>query len=107
MRSAKVLLHEQPVGSVWENEEGFFFQYAPEYAARADARPVSLTLPVRVENYSSDAILPFFDGLIPEGWLLQIAENHWKIGARDRVGLLFACCRDCIGAVSIQPDSGP
>ena len=101
MRTAQVLLHDCAVGSVWEDENGFFFQYLPEFVAEKDARPVSLTLPVRLEKYHSDSILPFFDGLIPEGWLLEIAENYWKINPRDRVGLLFACCRDCIGAVSI------
>ena len=47
-------------------------------------------------------MLPFFDGLIPEGWLLEIAEDTWKINPRDRFGLLLACCRSCIGAVSIR-----
>lgn len=103
MRRAKVLLHDRAVGMVWENENGFHFQYLPEHLASSD-RAVSLTLPLRQEAYHSDSILPFFDGLIPEGWLLQIAENHWKINPRDRVGLLFACCRDCIGAVSIEPE---
>ena len=42
-----------------------------------------------------------FDGLIPEGWLLNIAENNWKINQRDRMSLLLACCKDCIGAVSV------
>ena len=46
---------------------------------------------------------PFFDGLIPEGWLLDIAQKNWKIDSRDRMALLPACCRDCIGAVSIEP----
>jgi serine/threonine-protein kinase HipA len=45
----------------------------------------------------------FFDGLIPEGWLLRIAEKNWKLNERDRMGLLLACCKDCIGAVSIEP----
>ena len=45
----------------------------------------------------------FFDGLIPEGWLLNIAEQSWKISARDRFSLLLACCKDCIGNVSITP----
>jgi serine/threonine-protein kinase HipA len=93
------------VGDVWENEHGFFFQYLPEYVQTANAKAVSLTMPVRQEPYSSNAILPFFDGLIPEGWLLQIAETYWKINPRDRVGLLFACCHDCIGAVSIMPEN--
>jgi hypothetical protein len=45
----------------------------------------------------------FFDGLIPEGWLLEIAEKTWKIDPRDRMGLLLACCRDCIGAAGVVP----
>ena len=48
-------------------------------------------------------LFPFFDGLIPEGWLLNIAEKNWKLKPRDRMGLLMACCLDCIGAVSINP----
>ena len=47
-------------------------------------------------------LFPFFDGLIPEGWLLDIAEKNWKLNQRDRMGLLMACCADCIGAVSVH-----
>ena len=39
---------------------------------------------------------------IPEGWLLDIAEETWKLNPRDRMGLLLACCRDCIGAASVR-----
>ena len=46
-------------------------------------------------------LFPFFDGLIPEGWLLDIAEQSWKISSRDRMALLLACCKDCIGDVSV------
>jgi serine/threonine-protein kinase HipA len=46
-------------------------------------------------------LFPFFDGLIPEGWLLNIAQEHWKIDPRDRMALLVACCKDCIGVVSV------
>ncbi len=45
----------------------------------------------------------FFEGLIPEGWLLDIASENWRINKNDRMGLLLACCRDCIGAVSVEP----
>jgi serine/threonine-protein kinase HipA len=47
-------------------------------------------------------IITFFDGLIPEGWLLDIAEKNWKLNPRDRMSLLIACCEDCIGAISIH-----
>jgi serine/threonine-protein kinase HipA len=47
-------------------------------------------------------MIPFFDNLIPEGWLLEIAERNWKINPRDRMGLLLAFCKDTIGAISIE-----
>ncbi len=63
--------------------------------------PVSLTLPLTRRPYKSRVMIAFFDGLIPEGWLLNIAEQNWKINNKDRMSLLLACCKDCIGAVSI------
>jgi serine/threonine-protein kinase HipA len=104
MRKAQVFVHSRLAGEVWEDENGFHFGYLPEYLASSAAAAVSLTLPLTDASYHSDSILPFFDGLIPEGWLLEIAEDVWKINPRDRVGLLFACCGDCIGAVSIIPE---
>ena len=83
------------------------FLYDSGYLENRENEPVSLTLPKREEPYTSKIMFPFFDGLIPEGWLLEIAEKIWKIDARDRMGLLLACCRDCIGAVSIVNDTNP
>jgi len=105
MRKAKVYFHGRPAGVLSEVEEGYMFLYDPEYLVDKEAEPVSLTLVKRNEPYISKVMFPFFDGLIPEGWLLDIAEKNWKISARDRMGLLLACCRDCIGAVSIIDES--
>ena len=105
MKKAKVLFHDKPAGILSETEEGYEFLYYQEYVANSKTDPVSLTLPKRTEPYISKIMFPFFDGLIPEGWLLDLAEKNWKIDARDRMGLLLACCRDCIGAVSIFDDS--
>jgi serine/threonine-protein kinase HipA len=44
----------------------------------------------------------FFDGLIPEGWLLAISEENWKVDRRDRMGLLLSVCADPIGSVSVR-----
>ena len=68
---------------------------------------MSLTLPLSDEPYHETVLFPFFDGLIPEGWLLNIAESSWKINQRDRMSLLLACCKDCIGAVSVIPVEEP
>ena len=107
MRKANVLFHDKPAGILSETEEGYMFLYDSGYLENSESEPVSLTLPKRKEPYISKMMFPFFDGLIPEGWLLDIVEKNWKIDARDRMGLLLACCRDCIGAVSIIDDSNP
>jgi len=102
-RKASVLVGDVLAGSLVETDEGYTFRYDTEYIARPDAVPVSLTLPLTGKPYQHTILFPFFDGLIPEGWLLDIAERNWKLRSNDRFGLLLACCQDCIGAVSIVP----
>ena len=105
MRKAKVYLHNELAGLLTESEDGYTFKYDINYLTRSSAKPVSLTHPLQDKPFVSKTMFPFFDGLIPEGWLLEIAEKNWKLNARDRMGLLLACCRDCIGAVSIEEDN--
>lgn len=103
MRKADILLHDHSVGILEELEHGYRFTYHAEYSRIPGSEPVSLLLPLRAEPYEDKRLFPFFDGLIPEGWLLEIAETTWKLNPRDRMGLLLACCRDCIGAVGVKP----
>lgn len=63
---------------------------------------MSLTLPLTKEMYNSKTLFPFFDGLIPEGWLLGVVSRNWKINVSDRFGLLLVACKDAIGNVSIR-----
>ena len=98
-------MHNELSGLLTEDEEGYSFRYDENYLTGSMAKPVSLTLPLQDKPFVSKTMFPFFDGLIPEGWLLEIAEKNWKLNARDRMGLLLACCKDCIGAVSIEEDN--
>lgn len=101
MRKAKVYMHNHLAGELTETDEGYLFIYGKDYIESDTAVAVSLTLPLSGKSYESTTMFPFFDGLIPEGWLLDIAEKNWKLKERDRMGLLLACCKDCIGGVSI------
>lgn len=103
MRKAEIQYNNQTAGWLVQDEDGYHFAYDQRYLVADKAEPVSLTLPLQVEPYHSNVLFPFFDGLIPEGWLLDIAEKNWKLNPRDRMGLLLACCKDCIGAVSVHP----
>ena len=103
MRLGAVYLCDSLAGILTEDENGYSFRYEEGYLSQPDALPVSLTLPLRPEPFESRVLFPFFDGLIPEGWLLSIAERNWKIRRHDRMALLLTCCSDCIGNVSIIP----
>ena len=90
-------------GILKETDEGYEFSYDEEYLADAASAPVSLTLPLTDKPYHSNVLFPFFDGLIPEGWLLDVALRNTDISELDRFALLLLCCKDCIGAVSVIP----
>lgn len=101
MRKAKVLMNDEVAGYLSETEDGYNFSYNDNYLNSKNAQAISLALPLTAQPHYSKTMIPFFDGLIPEGWLLEVAEKNWKLHTRDRMGLLLACCKDCIGAVSI------
>ena len=101
-RRGEVYVFEAPAGIIEETDAGeYVFQYSDAYLARPDAVGVSLTLPLRREPYVADQLFAFFDGLIPEGWLLDLYAKNWKLNTGDRMALLLAACRDCIGAVAV------
>lgn len=101
MKKGLVYKKNKLAGTVWEDENGYGFKYSEAYLKNPIYGTVSKTLPLRAEAFTSIIMLPFFDGLIPEGWLLQIAIDNWKLNPRDRMNLLLTLCKDCIGDVSI------
>ena len=103
MRRAKIYYQSQLAGVLSEEDTGYRFVYDNDYLRQPKAIPISLTMPLSQKEFESNVLFPFFDGLIPEGWLLDISVQNWKLDPRDRMGLLMTCCRDCIGAVSVEP----
>lgn len=104
-RIGQVFFYEKLAGIISENENGYFFQYDEQYLNQENTQAISLTLPLQKQTFHENILFPFFDGLIPEGWLMDIAVENWKLNYRDRMGLLLTVCQDCIGAVSIIPQT--
>jgi len=105
MKKALIYFRDVLAGRLAETDDGYVFQYETTYLARPQANPISLTLPLREEAYQSPMLFPFFDGLIPEGWLLDVAIRNTDISILNRMSLLMLCCKDCIGAVSVIADN--
>ena len=100
-RKANIYFGSKLAGMLEETDDSYVFTYSTEYLIDSSNLPISLTLPLRSEPFASKHLFPFFDGLIPEGWLLSIVEKNWKVNPRDRMGLLLVACHDCIGSVSV------
>jgi serine/threonine-protein kinase HipA len=104
MRKANIYYQDIYAGLLVETDDGEYeFTYDKEYVKNFPDRFLTFTMPVSQSTYRSNRLFPFFEGLIPEGWLLEIASKSWKINQSDRMGLLLACCKNCIGAVSVIP----
>lgn len=103
-RKAYVTVRNVFAGILSETDSGYRFAYDEDYLKSENASPVSLTLPLRDEPYDSGTLFPFFDGLIPEGWLLGVVSRNWKIDTKDRFGLLLVACKDGIGNVRIAEE---
>lgn len=101
-RTAYIYVRNVFAGKLCETDEGYSFSYDEQYLYSENASAVSLTMPLSDAVYTSKTLFPFFDGLIPEGWLLGIVSRNWKIDAKDRFGLLLVACKDGIGNVSIR-----
>lgn len=103
MRQAEIYRKGILAGLLTEDGGEYRFCYDSTYLQRDNAMPVSLTLPLQTEAFVSPVLFPFFDGLIPEGWLLDVALRNTDISILDRMSLLLLCCKDCIGSVSVVP----
>lgn len=104
MRKAKILYKDFFAGILTETDDGeYVFEYDEDYITNHSKQFICFSMPVMEKKYIENKLFPFFDGLIPEGWLLDIATKNWKLNANDRMGLLLSCCRSCIGAVSVEP----
>lgn len=104
MRQATIYYEDIPAGTLTETDEGEYqFVYNKAYIRGYPEQFLTFTMPVTERPYTSQRLFPFFEGLIPEGWLLDIVSKNWKLNPADRMGLLLLCCRNCIGAVSVHP----
>lgn len=100
MRRAEVFMQGKPAGTLEEIEKGklYRFTYNDDYAGF----PVSLTMPVRERSFDFDRFPPFFDGLLPEGVLLEALLKRRKIDRNDYFSQIVAVGEDLVGAVTVR-----
>lgn len=101
LRNALVFYREELAGHIRETKEGYVFEYNREFLKKGI--PISISLPPREEPYRSKELFPFFKGLLPEGWYLDIVSATQKVDSRDSFGILLSTTSvDTIGAVTVR-----
>ena len=100
MREARVFQQNVLAGILRENADGSYeFHYHPQY----QGTPISLTMPVRPQAYSYERFPPFFEGLLPEGFMLNALLRKSKLDADDFLGQLLRVGGDLVGSVTVKP----
>ena len=100
MRTAMTYMHSKPAGILEELDQGklYRFSYLKEYKGE----PISLIMPVRESPYEFDGFPPFFDGLLPEGSMLEGLLRQMKIDRKDMFSQLLAVGHEMVGAVTVE-----
>ena len=100
MRKAKVYMQKSLAGYLIEEERNrsYKFLYEEEYIGL----PVSLTMPVEIKEFHFSSFPPFFEGLLPEGVLLDGLLRIKKIDKEDYFSQILATGSDLVGAVSVE-----
>jgi len=100
VRRAEVSMHGMPAGVLEEIEVGRKYRFV--YLENYQGPPVSLTMPVEQKEFIFDHFPPYFDGLLPEGILLEGLLKQRKIDKYDYLGQLIAVGNDLVGAATVQ-----
>lgn len=99
MRKANVLVHGVHAGILEELDKGKYqFIYSDNYYGA----PMSLTMPLINKVYNFDVFPPFFEGLLPEGMMLEALLRKCKLDRNDYFGQLILVGHDVVGAVTIE-----
>lgn len=89
------------------NRAGVLIEVSPaeyyfEYDEKYDGEAVSLTMPLNNKKYGYKSFPPFFEGLLPEGVMLEGLLKIAKIDKKDYFSQLIATGNDLVGAVTVK-----
>ena len=102
MRKAGVQQQGRLAGVLEEiDRQHYRFTYAPGY----NGPPVSLALPVRALPYEFERFPAVFEGLLPEGQLLEALLRQCKVDRQDMLTQLLLVGTDVPGSLTITQAS--
>ncbi len=100
MKKANVFVNGHLAGCLeeWEPGHHYKFRYQTDY----EGPPVSLTMPTSESEYTYNRFPPFFDGVLPEGIMLEGLLKQNKIDRLDYFSQLMTVGNDLVGSVTVK-----
>ncbi len=84
------------------------FQYHLSWLERENARPISLSMPMREKTYSGDVVSHFFDNLLPDNdKILDRIQKEFGADSKRSFDLLYHIGADCVGALQFLREEIP
>ncbi|PCI95949.1 toxin HipA [Candidatus Aerophobetes bacterium] len=97
---AKIFVDQELAGHLEKLDKGYRFTYLSNYQGQS----VSLTMPVTKSYYDYETFPPFFDGLLPEGIMLEALLKQGKLDRSDLFGQLITVGGDLVGNVTVEAE---
>ncbi len=97
------------VGTLEKHKNGAHtFQYDKSWISNAVARPLSLSLKLQLPTITSDAVINYFDNLLPDS--PQVRDRivaRYKASSKQPFDLLKEIGKDSVGAIALLPPELP
>ncbi|NIG76074.1 type II toxin-antitoxin system HipA family toxin [Klebsiella sp. Ap-873] len=105
MKRLSVYMNGYLVGQlVQENSGSNIFQYDHQWVKMPGARPISLSMPLRIAEYTGEVVFNFFDNLLPDNRdIRERIASRYHADSLQPFDLLYEVGRDCVGALILQP----
>lgn len=104
-RRLRVMMNGEHVGEWTLRPNGMHeFAYGSSWLISPNSRPLSLSMPLRGEPYSGEAVYAYFDNLLPNNdTIRRRIQNRFAARGIDPFSLLRETGRDCVGAIQLIP----
>ncbi len=100
MKRAKIFVDDVLAGYLEEIERGKNYRFT--YLEAYKGYPVSLEMPLKNLIYNYDKFPPYFEGVLPEGVMLEGLLRQTKLDRDDLMGQLITVGGDLVGNVTVE-----
>jgi serine/threonine-protein kinase HipA len=103
IEQATVYYGPKEAGVLRHTSDGFEFCYHSAYRSDPHAKPITRRLPLNRSRFAFKSLLPWFQDVLPEGWVINALGQTRQLNEMEQFALLLHMGTDTLGPVSLHP----